>query len=409
MRKENGRRIGKQTRGLRNEDDKVWLTMGTDSIPLLYVKGLISPEMLSRVSRMRTNSTVIATTSYNLAKISRIMENRHGFGGFLVHGSEAEAREFSRKVEKNCVRNQVAFDYTIDNSLVAKHLSRNIFKDNLEKIVSKLSTGFVTRDFLTEEGIRASKWIKELWEAISSKRNDINVNFFEHDPSLSNQSSIIATIEGSAEKHSIVILGAHIDSINRMWGEQSAPGADDNASGVSILTELLRVIVETGYVPEKTIQLMGYAAEERPSHVLGSPCCTGSRDIALQYSNGGKNVIGALNLDMSGHKGSKQDIYIIENYANPTQNEFLEDLSKRYMPELSVGHTKCGYACSDHFSWCIENVPSSYVFESTFIDFIQHGVVHTAADSKVEADHILKFAKLAAVYVAELAKGSVDP
>ena len=136
-------------------------------MPLLYFKGLISPEILSRVSHKRTNSTVIPTTSYNLAKISRILENRYGFGGFLVHGSEAEAREFSRKVETNCVRNQVAFDYTIDNPLVAKHLSHNIIKDNLEKTVSKLSTGFVTRDFLTEEGKRASKWIKELWEAIS--------------------------------------------------------------------------------------------------------------------------------------------------------------------------------------------------------------------------------------------------
>ena len=289
-------------------------------MPLLYGKGLISREMLPRVSRMRTNSTVIPTTSYNLVKISKILENMHGFGGFLVHGSEAEAREFSRKVEKNCVRNQVAFDYTMDNPQVATRLSRNIIKDNLEKIVSKLSTGFVTRDFLTEEGIMASKWIKELWEAISSKRNDINVKFFEHDPSLSNQSSIIATIEGSAEKHSIVILGAHIDSINQMWGEQLAPGADDNASGVSILTELLRVIVETGYVPDKTIHLMGYAAEERKLR--------GSRDIARHYSNSGKNVVGALNLDMSGYKGSKEDIYIITSHTNPTQNKFLADLIK---------------------------------------------------------------------------------
>ena len=377
-------------------------------MPLLYYKGLISREIMFRVPHKRTNSTVIPATSHDLVKISRILENRHGFGGFLVHGSEAEAREFSRKVEKNCVRNQVAFDYTIDNPQVATHLSRNIIKENLEKIVYKLSTGFVTRDFLTEEGIRASKWIKELWEAISSKRNDINVKSFEHDDSVSPQPSIIATIEGRVDKHSIVILGAHIDSINSRGG-QSAPGADDNASGVSILTELLRVIVETGYVPEKTIQFMGYAAEERPSYVLGSPCCRGSRDIASQYSNGGKNVIGALNLGMSGHKGSEQDIYIIENYANPTQNEFLEDLSKRYMPELSVGHSRCGYDCSDQFSWCIENVPSSYVFESTFYAFIEHGVFHTPRDSKVDADHILKFAKLAAVYVAELAKGSVNP
>lgn len=398
MPKEDGPRIGKETRDIETEDDKVWLTVGTDAMPLLYSRSLISAEILSRVSRKRSTSTVIPATSYDLAKMRQILENKYSLGGVLVHGSEAEAREYSRKVEKNCPRhprNQIALNYEIDNPQVAKYLSRSIFHDNLAKIVSKLSTGFVTRDYLTADGIKASKWIKDHWERISSKRNDIIVMFFEHSPSTSPQPSIIATIEGSVEKHSIVILGAHIDSINH-WGQ--APGADDNASGVSILTELLRVIVETGYVPEKTIQLMGYAAEEYWRK--------GSIDIASHYSSSGKKVVGMLNLDMSGNKGSTEDIYFVTDYTNPTQNKFLAELVKRYFPKLTVGNTTCGYACSDHFSWCTENVPSSFVFESTFN--ARNIYIHTSGDTKVQVDHILKFAKLAAVYIAELAKGSVD-
>ena len=347
MPKEHGRKIGKETRDIENEDDRVWLTIGTDYIPLLYKRRLISAETMSRVSRKTSNSIVLHATSSDLAKMRRFLERKYGLGGLLVHGSEAEAREYRRKLEINCARNQIAFDYKIDNPQVAKHLSNRILKDNLAKTVSKLSTGFATRDYRKGDGIKASEWIKEHWERISSKRNDINVKFFEHDSSISPQPSIVATIEGRVDKHSIVILGAHVDSIN-VFG-QSAPGADDNASGVSILTELLRVFDETRYVPEKTIQLMGYAAEEYG--------LIGSRDISSYSSSSWKNVVGALNLDMAGFKGSKEDIYIITTHTNPTQNKFLSDLIKRYMPKLTVGHTRCPHACSDHEPWCAENVP----------------------------------------------------
>ncbi|WP_370660982.1 M20/M25/M40 family metallo-hydrolase [Massilia cavernae] len=41
-----------------------------------------------------------------------------------------------------------------------------------------------------------------------------------------------------------------------------APGADDDASGIAGLTEVLRVLAAGDYKPRRTIKLIAYAAEE---------------------------------------------------------------------------------------------------------------------------------------------------
>ena len=41
-----------------------------------------------------------------------------------------------------------------------------------------------------------------------------------------------------------------------------APGADDDASGIATLTEVIRVALANGWKPKRTVKFMGYAAEE---------------------------------------------------------------------------------------------------------------------------------------------------
>lgn len=61
----------------------------------------------------------------------------------------------------------------------------------------------------------------------------------------------------------IVIIGGHLDSINQSNPTNGrSPGADDNASGIAVLSEVLRAIVDNDYKPQRTIQIMGFAAEE---------------------------------------------------------------------------------------------------------------------------------------------------
>jgi len=402
-----GRRFGNATADTKNDDDEIWITVGTDAIPLLHETRMIGTQYASIALKNQTNSAVLHTTYQTLKTLDHVLRNRYGLGGFTLHGSEAEARAYSKKVESNCMKTQVALNYTINNPHVAKYLSNRMTKHNLEKTVAELSNWF-NRNMMSYHGFNASRWLKEHWEKLSTMRHDINIRFFEHTNRTIKpwlplvQPSVIATVEGSSSNNEIVILGAHIDTynvLNWMNDTKLSPGSDDNASGVAILTELLRVIVETGYVPEKAIHIVGYAAEEYG--------LIGSRGIASHYLDSEKKVIGALNLDMTGYKASQKDIYIITDYTNPSQNEFLVGLIERYLTQLTVGYTECKYSCSDHFSWCAENVPSSFPFESSFLD-LDRNRIHSSQDNKVYANHMLKFSKLAAVYVAELAKGRFD-
>ena len=78
------------------------------------------------------------------------------------------------------------------------------------------------------------------------------------------QPSVILTIKGEESPEEIVVLGGHGDSISGMFRQKTnkAPGADDNASGIAALTEIIRTMVEGQYRPKKTIKFMAYAAEE---------------------------------------------------------------------------------------------------------------------------------------------------
>ena len=60
-----------------------------------------------------------------------------------------------------------------------------------------------------------------------------------------------------------LLLGGHADSISGyLEALETAPGADDNASGISTLTEAMRVLVESNYQPKKTISSGGLCARK---------------------------------------------------------------------------------------------------------------------------------------------------
>jgi leucyl aminopeptidase len=212
------------------------------------------------------------------------------------------------------------------------------------------------------------------------------------------QKSVVATIAGSDRPDEALVLGAHLDSIllSRMSESAVAPGADDDASGVAGITEALRAMVGQGYRPKRTIHLIAYAAEE-----VG---LRGSQQIAREFKQSGSKVVGVLQLDMTNYRGAANDIYLFTDYTDSQQNEFLARLIGAYLPGLTIGYDKCGYACSDHASWQALGIPTSMPFESSFArdnPYI-HSARDTYANSGAQAAHPLKFARLAAAFAVEL-------
>src|SRR5690606_7435874 len=92
----------------------------------------------------------------------------------------------------------------------------------------------------------------------------VTVEFFQH-PGITPQPSVILTIPGSTLPDEIVILGGHQDSTRSGCSSNAncvAPGADDDASGIAVLTEVIRVALANDFAPQRTVQFMAYAAEE---------------------------------------------------------------------------------------------------------------------------------------------------
>jgi leucyl aminopeptidase len=205
------------------------------------------------------------------------------------------------------------------------------------------------------------------------------------------------TIKGSKTPSEVVILGGHLDSIAGMWGaaKARAPGADDNASGIATITEVIRLLMDSNYIPERTIKFMGYAAEE-----VG---LRGSREIAEKFKRDAVNVIGVMQLDMTNFRGSDKDIVLMTDFTNAPQNTFVGNLITEYV-KVPWTTDKCGYGCSDHASWNSQGYSASMPFESKMSEHNEN--IHTNRDtldkSAGNADHATKFAKLALGFVVEL-------
>ena len=343
-----------------------------------------------------------------LAPLSQWLHEQRGHcGGFMAHTSRDDA--FAEAARANLEGAQAAaqFDYTIDNATVVQALLPSLQEQNVRDTITSLSN-FFTRYHNCASGKQSARFILNLWQGYAQGRSDITVKTFKHTGFTTQQPSIIMTIRGTEWPDEIVVLGAHQDSIaGTNCTNNRAPGADDDASGVASLSEVIRVALTMGYQPKRTVKFMAYAAEE-----IG---LRGSNEIAANFQQRGTNVVGVLQLDMTNFEGSSNDIYLIGDNTNSAQNTFVGTLIDTYLAGLTRGTTFCQYACSDHASWHSRGYATSFPFEAHFRPNPPppqyNPFIHTASDTLAQsgnnANHALKFAQLSAAYMAEMAKGTL--
>src|SRR5690606_34543689 len=239
------------------------------------------------------------------------------------------------------------------------------------------------------------------WQALGEHRNDTSVELFKTCLNCGIQPSVILTIEGANRPDEIVVLGGHLDSISNIGSNDNmdAPGADDNASGIAVLTEALRIALASGWYPQRTIKVMGYAAEE-----VG---LRGAYAIANQHRALGKHVVGVLQLDMTNYttNNTTLDLRLISDYSSPDLQQFVRDLFDTYLAPM--GHTRsnfaCGYACSDHAAWTAAGFPSAFVAEPVLFPS-RHSIHDKMPVIGNTANVSVPFAQLALAFMAELGK-----
>lgn len=392
--------------------EKVWISLGDAALAQLQKVATVTPNASATATAALTGGAASTadrrTEAIHLVQVDEddllrlsaaVHKELKRCGGFMFHPTQAEGlatlQRHAGAAKLAAVAALTRPSYVIDQQTVVTPLLNQMQASNIGQTIVDLSN-YVNRYYQTAGGVNSSDWLKQRWTTLAGGRSDITVEQFTH--ASWKQKSVIATIRGTDNAAEVVVLGAHLDSINQAGTTETtrAPGADDDASGVASITEVLRTLVTSGYKPRRTLKFMAYAAEE-----VG---LRGSQEIATSYANAGINVVGVLQLDMTNYKGSVNDIYVYTDYTDSAQNTFITNLIKTYLPTLKIGTDRCGYGCSDHASWTAKGYYASLPFEAAFNQ--DNPYIHTAndtyANSGNQADHSLKFARLALAYAVEL-------
>ncbi len=378
-----------------------WVTIGADAIETAQ-SALAAGATGAGVQPIEIGggAALIEIDARDLKALSEAMHDHHRrCGGFMMHDGVEQGRASLRAAARSGVAPtpQFAPSYTLDSAATVNALLPALSEPNIRSHIQQLSSN-PTRFYTSASGIAVPTQLRDRWAGYAPGRAGFQVELFTH-PNFQ-QKSVIATIPGTTRANEVIVIGGHLDSVNQGGG--AAPGADDDASGIATLSEVLRVLLEKDYRPERTLKFMAYAAEE-----VG---LRGSQGIVADVQAKGINVVGVLQLDMTNYKGSALDIYLIQDFTNAAQNAFVGSLIDTYVG-ATWGTDVCGYGCSDHASWHNAGFPASMPAEARFAD--TNPALHTANDtlamSNNNASHALKFARLAAAFAAELGEGRIGP
>ena len=371
-----------------------WLTVDNEVLARVQSK---MPNKSAQALFSNSHASVVELNQAQIEQLSEVIHHElHRCGGFITHETYAEAElALTAQGDSQFAQKALFSDYDINQKQIVVPMVASVQEASIREMIIKLSD-FKTRHYKTDTGVKSSEFIRDTWAALAKNRSDVKVELVSHKGWP--QASIVMTIQGSEKSDEIIILGGHADSIAGMFGGQGrAPGADDNASGIATITEVIRILMEQDFKPRRTIQFMGYAAEE-----VG---LLGSKDIAAGYKARAQKVIGVVQFDMTLFKGTAdKDIVFMSDFTNAAQNEFLGKLIDEYV-KVPWGYSKCGYGCSDHASWTANGYPASIPFESTMGDI--NGKIHTDKDTLQnaggDASHAAKFAKLGVAFMVEMA------
>lgn len=184
---------------------------------------------------------------------------------------------------------------------------------------------------------------------------------------------------------SIVIIGAHLDAIavrpNNSGVFETAPGADDNASGVAVMIEIARIFHLYNYNPGRDIHFMAYDAEE-----LG---LFGSVHDAWVRQDQQDRVVAMLNNDMVSYQPDDDWKVTLHWYDNAIDllgraagicSEYTD-----IQPVIPPMEENDNARFSDSYSYYLQGFRSVFAIEHTFST--SYHTEHDVADSNNYAYH----------------------
>src|SRR5690606_36741312 len=226
------------------------------------------------------NRLVLATLREHQLEdlIRHVHEVERRCGGYFAFASREEAEAFLRSDTGARALGTPLPAYTVGEQAWLEPWLSQVSEPAIRATIQHLSTAWPNRYFASTHGHAAPVSIRDHWLSLANGRRDVTAELFTACGNCGGQPSVILTINGTDLADEIVVLGGHLDFIYSSGSGTAmvAPGADDEASGIATLTEVLRAAMANGYRPRRTVMFMGYSAEE-----VG---LRGSRAVAQRFA-----------------------------------------------------------------------------------------------------------------------------
>ena len=182
-----------------------------------------------------------------------------------------------------------SFDSTI------AQLSNLASSDSIYKHIKRLQD-FGTRYALSDSCRAAERYVYDYFTSLKLDSVSYDTVFYQGIA----MRNVIGTIRGILDPEALVILCAHIDAMSST-PLICAPGAEDNASGVSVVMEAARILKNTK--PEYSIKFIAFTGED-----IG---LVGSEHLANVLSSSCTRISTLLNLDMIAWPGGTFGVKIL--------------------------------------------------------------------------------------------------
>lgn len=163
--------------------------------------------------------------------------------------------------------------------------------------------------------------------------------------------NVVGWIEGKEKPKEFVVITAHYDHLGRMGKESIFPGANDNASGTSMLLDMARHYSKEENRPDRSMVFMAFAGEE--AGLLGSTYYVQNPLFPL------KDIRFLVNLDLLGT--GEEGITVVNGAVHGPEFKLLSDLNEEFGLVQQV-KPRGKAANSDHYPFSEMGVPAFFIY-----------------------------------------------
>jgi len=233
---------------------------------------------------------------------------------------------------------------------------------------------------------------------IKMKADYVNVQAFRKKDSVITQ-NVIGYIKGKTDKN--IIITAHYDHVGRNYNGICL-GADDNASGTSVIMELAKKISAKKQLNFNLI-FIAFSGEEMG--LLGSDFYANNPFAPL------KNTYGVLNFDMVGRPDNHAKPFVHAVFAGKKERNLKKPIKRtaKNMPEFQLDlrppfkERLIYHFASDHFSFTRKKITNVVFFTDDHSDY------HTPSDTpdKINYQNMASITLFIENYLLELDKQAI--